>query len=145
MGSVNAKSGGVWGAATPFGRVSGTWSPVQTIYEKIGGVWTEIWSAISASASPASVSGHTPTSGTVNTNATTCTVSGGTSPYSYGWKYVSGDASITATSPTMASTLFTGSVTPGQIKVATYACTVTDHNGIEVTSNPVTARLISDT
>jgi hypothetical protein len=78
-----------------------------------------------ASASPATLY-KTGDSGTITSNSTTVTPSGGTSPYSYSWTKQGGDT-LTVTSPTAATTTFsTSGLSEGEFAAATYRCTVTD-------------------
>ena len=79
---------------------------------------------------------------TVTTDsASVGTVSGGTSPYSYSWQFVSGQNLFTVNSPTSSSTTFTSSVflsDPDLLiqRNAVYRCTITDSIGrIIVTTN----------
>lgn len=90
--------------------------------------------ALSASASPTTVSGFdtvvAPDSSTATTDPTTVTPTGGVAPYTYSWAFVSGNTA-TINSPTSATTTFTRSVfldTAGQsvFRTGVYRCTVTD-------------------
>lgn len=69
---------------------------------------------------------------TAITDAATITVSGGNSPYTYSWSYVSGDDAL-AFDPTSASTVFARtvfvSVAQTIILSGVYRCTVTDNIG----------------
>ena len=91
----------------------------------------------SASGGSTSVSGSATRFGAGTTNVTTSsafvgTVSGGSTPYSYLWQYVSGDT-FTANTNTSASTTFTAaiSVSLGETvtKTGVYQCRVTDAVG----------------
>lgn len=92
-----------------------------------------------ASAAPSSVAGSTVTSGaTATSNAATATPSGGTAPYDYAWEFVSGDATIVANTPLVASTTFratVGSANPD--RVAAWRCKVTDALGRIAYTNTV--------
>lgn len=70
------------------------------------------------------------------TPASTCAATGGVPAYTYAWTYVSGDASITCTSPTSASTTFsrTGMV-DGTTYEALWKCTVTDSTSATAVAN----------
>lgn len=65
----------------------------------------------------------------ITSSTATATPTGGTAPYTYAWTKVSGDT-MTVTNSTSASTAFRTSVGPGDVKTATYRCTVTDKNGL---------------
>jgi hypothetical protein len=69
------------------------------------------------------------------TPVTTLSATGGTAPYTYAWELDSGDASITITSPSSASTTFSASLAPDEAKTATFTGTVTDANGVKMTAN----------
>lgn len=86
-------------------------------------------SSLSASASPSIVHGTSMGSGTVSTNNTTVTPTGGTAPYTYAWTVIEYDNGVSPTiaGPTSATTGFTQtSVGPGEFYSATFRCTVTD-------------------
>ena len=83
--------------------------------------------SFSATVSPTAAGGSRATAGSVTTNTVTVTPSGGTSPYTYAWTWFSGGTGITITSPSAATTDFSGlvsSTTP--IRSGTARCTVTD-------------------
>lgn len=91
--------------------------------------------ALSASASPSSVSGSTYTPGTATTGTATVTASGGSGGYSYSWAKVSG-TTFTINASTSAATGFQkyyGSAT--STETATYRCTVTDSQGHTATAD----------
>ena len=91
--------------------------------------------AMTASASPTTLTKQATSSGTFTTSSTTVTPSGGTSPYTYAWAKVSGDT-FTITSSTSASTTFsTSGLNEGDSISGTYRCTVTDSTG----GTPLTA------
>ena len=83
---------------------------------------------MTASASPTSVTGSGDGGSTqqVYSDSTTVTPSGGTSPYTYAWSYVSG-TTMTVTSGTSATTTFHKSLIVGASISAIYRCTVTDN------------------
>lgn len=87
-------------------------------------------SPMTASASPETVSGISSGSGTITTNATTVTPTGGTPPYTYAWSLESHDGvggTPAADSPTSATTTFTQTgIPPGESTSASWTCTVTD-------------------
>lgn len=76
-------------------------------------------------------------SGTVTSPPVTITVAGGVAAFTYAWSFVSGSAVITITSPTAASTTFSGVIAAGPTEVANYICTVTDSTGAVVNSDVV--------
>lgn len=136
------KSGGANVALTALERRSGgSWAAVQNGYRRLSGAWVKFYSAVSASASPASVNGSTPTAGqSISTNATTATLTGATAT-SYSWSFVSGDSSITINNPTGSVTGFTGA--PNKLnptRTATFKCTISYSGGSAVT-NTVSATL----
>lgn len=71
---------------------------------------------------------------TATTPITTVTATG-TAPFTHAWALASGDASITITSPTGASTAFSASLAPGEAKTGTFTDTVTDANGVVSTAS----------
>lgn len=66
---------------------------------------------------------------TLTTGVTTCSATGGISPYTFAWSWQSGGASIVITSPSTASTAFSASISPGSDFTGTAQCTVTDTLG----------------
>ena len=86
----------------------------------------QFFASLSASAAPSSVSGTRSGAGSVTTNTTTVTVTGAVGALSYLWEYVSGDASISPTAGTLATTAFSTTVTLSQTKTAVWRCRVTD-------------------
>lgn len=66
---------------------------------------------------------------TVTTSSVTASASGGTVSYAYAWSRVSGDAAITAATPSAASTTFSATVAADETKIAVFACTATDAAG----------------
>lgn len=66
------------------------------------------------------------------------TASGGQSPYSYAWQYVSGDTVITTGAPTSSSTTWTRSMTTYSTYSAVWRCKVTDNLGAVVYGGNVT-------
>jgi len=98
---------------------------------------------MSAAGGPSTSGGSTNVSGSAvrigpgNSSVTTSsasvgTVTGGTTPYSYLWGYVSGDV-FTVNSSTSSSTTFTASITVGVggsvTKTGVYQCRITDAAG----------------
>lgn len=94
---------------------------------------------LSAVASPDYVSGAIDRSkpGTVTTNITTASPSGGRAPYTYEWTELSGE--LTISDPSSASTYFSGIVAAGDQKTGTFTCTITDAAGATAVTNIVTA------
>lgn len=112
--------------------VAGVLRELREIKVQDGGVLRTVATfadPLTASASPASVSGTQSSSEpiTVNTDFTTATPTGGRSPFTYSWAQVSGVAA-TAVSPASATTNFTYSTPPGT-SVATFRVTITDAVG----------------
>jgi hypothetical protein len=89
--------------------------------------------AMTASASPTTLS-KTGSDATLTTVSTTVTASGGTTPYTYSWAFVSGD-SFTITSPSAATTTFSATLNEDEFVSGIYRCTVTDSTG----GTPLTA------
>lgn len=70
------------------------------------------------------------TSGVAVSNSVTITPSGGVSPYTYAWSFVSGDSGINIDSPTAASTTWSALVSSANSdRSGTYKCRITDHVG----------------
>lgn len=84
--------------------------------------------ALTAFASPSSVSGSDDDqNGSATTNTTTVTPSGGTGGFTYAWTFASGGSGISITSSTSASTTFSStSLTVGEVRSGIARCTVTD-------------------
>lgn len=74
--------------------------------------------------------------GSVTSETTTGTVSGGTAPYTYLWEQISGPGTVTANSPNSASTSFTDSaVGEGTISTSEWRLKVTDNTAAVVYSS----------
>jgi hypothetical protein len=100
--------------------------------------------SLSAEVSENEVSKTSSTTGggkTLTTSNISVAAHGGTPGYTYSWVRISGSASITAVSPTSASTAFTGSLSANQDLIAVFQCTVTDSSGATVAADPVTVEL----
>lgn len=83
-----------------------------------------------ATATPTNCFASTPTSGTITTNSTTASATGGIPPYTYSWTLTGASGpTITITSPSTASTAFTAHIPVGQTALAEGVCTVTDSIG----------------
>jgi hypothetical protein len=108
-------------------------------------VWQFFSVALSASIVTGSNSGAA-SSGTVTSSSVTGTPTGGTAPYTYAWQYVSGDATVTPTSPTAATTTFSSTTVTELGKIAFFQLQVTDNVGNVVTSSVLEVQLYwSDT
>jgi hypothetical protein len=126
--TIYAGSGGSWRTVTiPYGGSGGAYRLPQSVYAGSGGSWHLVYTYYSAYADPSFLTGRSSTS-PVFAGYTTCTVNGGTAPYTYAWTYASGD-NMTITAPTSATTGFQSGVTPGNEKDGTFICTVTDATG----------------
>lgn len=92
-----------------------------------------------ASASPTSLYGDAE----YPTALSAVTVSGGVSPYVFGWQRVSGSAAISVVSPTASATTwsYAGPVVPPD-KIAYWRCKVTDAASTVVYSNQVVIRMV---
>lgn len=104
-----------------------------------GNVLRTVWQFFAASI-PSSVSTTNTgaaSSGTVTTPSQAVTVTGGTSPYTYAWEFVSGSAAISITSPTGSSTTFSALVAHGVPETAFFRCKVTDNVGNITYSNDI--------
>ncbi|MEI6226853.1 MAG: hypothetical protein WCS72_19100 [Deltaproteobacteria bacterium] len=85
--------------------------------------------AFTASASPTGVYGSGVGPITANTGNVTVSPSGGSSPFTYAWTYVSGDVDISVASATSATTHFHRDISAfdvPQVWSAVWRCTVTD-------------------
>lgn len=80
-------------------------------------------------------------SGSISTNSTTATVTGGTPPYTYAWSYNGGDPTVTIDSPALATTSFSGSVIGGDLLISYFVCDVTDSGALGARSNQVVAQI----
>jgi hypothetical protein len=91
---------------------------------------------LSAAADPETVGGVAYGSGTVNTNPSTATATGGTLPYTYAWAVISHSnvTSPTIDLPTAATTSFTQT---GVVEddYAVFRCTITDDVGATATAD----------
>lgn len=87
-------------------------------------------------ANKSSVGGTRVGAGSVTSATVTVTASGGTSPYTYAWTKISGDA-ITATLSTSATTAFSGTVALGETLTAQFECEITDSVAATFVVGPV--------
>lgn len=92
--------------------------------------YIDVGASVSPNTATASTVGNTHTSTVITLASPTAAGSGGTGSYTYSWVFVSGDNTITAVSPTAASTKFSASITDpsgsGVTKNGVYKCTVSD-------------------
>lgn len=81
---------------------------------------------------------------TASTGLCACSLTGGTSPYSYLWTMTSGGG-LSILSPTSSATQFRAlGMAFGNVREATFICTVTDSLGAVVASNTVAVRIVRD-
>jgi hypothetical protein len=100
---------------------------------------------LSVARSTSSVSGSASTS-TVTSSSVSATASGGTSPYTYKWLYVSGNRAISATSGNSRTTSFTRTnCSAGTSYAATWRCQATDAAGTVAYSGNVSITLTCTT
>jgi hypothetical protein len=120
-GKGGAPNSGALSFADFYGRSNGTPPPS--------------FSASADNTAPSAVaSTSSVTTGTVNVST-----SGGTSPFTYAWTKLDGDA-VTALSPTSASTQFRGTgMVSGESRTADFRCTVTATGGATAQTQIVTA------
>ncbi len=98
--------------------------------------------AMTAAASPTSVSASTAAPATITTGSSTATPTGGTAPYTYLWSYNSGDTTVSINGATTATASFTATVngTSGS-KLASFVCKITDNVGNVAYTGAVAAHL----
>lgn len=96
--------------------------------------------SLNKSAANGNDSGFAP-SGTVTSENVTATPVDGVPAYTYLWQRTSGDASITPTASTSATTAFSATVSNGSPKTADFKVTVTDSEGTEAQSSAVAVSL----
>ncbi|HSW91788.1 MAG TPA: hypothetical protein VLG09_04030 [Candidatus Saccharimonadales bacterium] len=81
-------------------------------------------------------------SGTVTSSSVTSSIVGGVAGYTYAWQYVSGDATITATTPTASNTTFSAPNVPDALgKIANFRLQVTDSASNVIYSEEVEVQL----
>jgi len=143
-----AKISGTWQPFDPKANVSNVWQDVQTGFVRVAGVWEEFYSAVTATPATVDVQPEFVTGqggGLVVSDIATGTVSDGVGPFTYAWSYVSGDAGISPTNPTGASSAFAGNVPPTGSLSSTQRLTVTDTgNGNATFSDTVKVTLFDD-
>lgn len=115
MAFKRKSSGAFVDVASVKRRSGGAWVNVSTVKRRISGAWVTVWSSLTVSTnnvsrlftnSPAS---STPSTRTFSTTASV-TASGGDGTFS--WTRVSGSTSVTANSPSSATTTFQGANVP---------------------------------
>ena len=98
-----------------------------------GNVLRNVFTSLALSLSSEEASGTEWSSGggsiTVTSDPVTATPAGGTAPFSYAWARLSGDASISTTAGTSATTAFSASLPANDLIEAVFECTATDANG----------------
>ncbi|CAB4153242.1 Tip attachment protein J [uncultured Caudovirales phage] len=113
-----------WVRLTSFAGVASTTEPATA---GVAGAAGSISTVLNGVVSPSSVS-VSGTAATLVTSSATVTATGGTSPYTYAWTRLSGSTLITATTPSAATTTFTGAtLTSGTTVTAVFRCTITDN------------------
>jgi hypothetical protein len=110
------KTGGTFVDVTNIRRrAGGAWVGVQQVRRRVAGAWVTVWTSLTVSTttvsriwtnSPAS---NSPATRTFSTTASV-TASGGDGSYS--WTRLSGSTSVTANSPSAATTTFQGANVP---------------------------------
>ena len=139
---ISVYRGALWKPCLTFVNINGVWRSVVAAYVQIAGVWRSIIPPLTASASPSSASASGSSSNlvvrpTYTTGSVTVTPSGGSGSYAYAWTIAfnpsgsvdtSGTASVT--SPTSATTTFSGQTCNAQLSPGsdayTASCTVQD-------------------
>lgn len=110
--------------------VSSVWKSVQEGYVGVGGAWKLFFSAFSATVAPGAASVADSGPGTFTTNTVTVTADG-VGPFTYAWSRSSGDARITATAGSSATTAFSATIGV-ELATATFQCVVTDTSSGDV-------------
>lgn len=136
---MRVRTGGEW-KEVPGGRVrvGGAWKNLVGIRAYISGAWKDVASFVQPmtfSVAPDSIVRSQEIPGTATTQSAVGTPTGGRAPFTYAWTRLSGDASITITSPTSSSTTFRRFVDAEQTYVATFRCTCTDADGTALTDD----------
>ena len=125
MGMKRKASGSMVDITVRKRRSGGAWVDVTSVKRRVGGAWVDVWPLNLTLSSPNATGLHVnspasniPANRTVTTG--TVTASGGTT---YTWAYLSGDSSITANTPSSASTSFSASIPIGGSKNAVFRVT----------------------
>jgi len=126
---IYGKVSGTWKSVTPSAKVSGTWRNVVAVWVKVSGTWRKAYQSLAATTTPTYVDGYEMAPGTPISGSAVCTPTGGVTPYSYEWEYVSGDTGLTLTNQyaSVTSWSFTNSFSSFASKSAVYRCKVTDN------------------
>ena len=136
--AAHRKVAGTWKSLRVWRKVAGVWKECNT-FRKVAGVWKQISSTFAASIP--SVIYWNGTTGTIDTPAQTCTVTGGTPAYTYSWVFISGDI-ITAVTPTGSSTVFRATLMASpEFRSAVFNCTVTDSLSQVIDSNTIDVQI----
>ena len=127
--TTHVNDGGTWRQLTEVHvNDAGTWRTIQEVYVNDAGTWRSVFVFFSADAGA-------DINTTSNPVGRTCSVVGGTGPFTYAWARISGDTRITASPTNTASTQFSRTgFALCEVASATFQCTVTD------TSNGLTAQ-----
>lgn len=102
-------------------------------------------STLTAGLSASSVSASQTGDGTLATGSVVATPSGGTSPYTYAWTYVSGDSSIAVNDSGAQSVTFSRTGTAGNCYSSVWQCVVTDADSSTANAGTVTITLTFNT
>jgi hypothetical protein len=97
-----------------------------------GSLWAEV-----SDNEVSKTSSTTGGSKTLTTSPISVAAHGGTPGYTYSWVRISGSSSITAVSPSSASTSFTATLSANQEISAVFQCTVTDSSTATVVADAV--------
>lgn len=135
---MRARIDGAWREVTSGRvRIAGTWKNIATVRVYVGGAWKDAESFFAPftalTVSPETIERFAEVGTTLTTQAATATPTGGTPPYTYAWSRVSGDTSISITSPTSASTTFSRFVAAETTYSAVFQCVATDALGVSQT------------
>lgn len=99
--------------------------------------------ALTAQVTPTTVSGLVYGYGTATTSPAVVTqITGGIGPYSYTWVRASGDSSTTVTANGQPFAYFSAIGNPGDNKISTWYCHITDSVGNSTDTNSVTVDLL---
>lgn len=140
------KVGGSNVALTTFKiRSGGAWANITSAKRRVSGAWVEMLGSALGIGGSTSANGlvsatePAPTTAVVTSAPATIVATGGTGAYTYAWTHISGDAGITTTSPTAASTTFSATVTKNVARTAVRRCTLND--GVTTLTRDVTVTL----
>lgn len=138
-------TGSSWTPITIFRRWTGSvWQAIAQGQRWTGSSWS-IFGFLQASLSPTSVNGTRTTAGTCLSSSCTTTAVNGSGSYTYHWNVTTSSGNtISAVSPTAATTVFSASVNNVNIEsTGSATCTVTDSvsGNVVTTSNSVSIDL----